>query len=281
MIFKLKFTALALLAFAAVSCNSNKKKVEASDNKDYSNFTRVGTLDTMQDKEMLPGNVKSVDEYVVIANKGLRYDMKEVTEGTAKTSLSLAGKANNHIKTSIKKTGSAYSDYDFVYKGNDLVYVESKETLGDEAVMYKYYFDKGNLFAAYKASRNINNSSSSDSRSASSEMNFEKTDIPAGKANELIEMEKAARQSFITIAPYKAKVVKNGEKYTAVTCYDGKEYTLEDKNGFLGKTFKEHPVEAGKFILVSLNGNIDAANKSISVQSGVYIASETGGADCF
>lgn len=274
MIFKLKFAAFALLTCIVVSCNSNKKKVEA-DNKDYSNFTRVGTIDTMQDKELLPGNIKSIDEYVVIANKGLRNDLREITEGASKTSVFIGGKANAHIKTSIKKMDAAYSNFDFIYKDGNLIYAESKEVAGSESVMYKYYFDKGNLFAVYKASVNSGDGKSSGGT------NFQKTDVPAGKAAELIEKEKQARQLFTTIAPYKAKVVKNGEKYSAVTCYDGKEYTLEDKNGFLGKTFKDHPVEAGKFILINLRGNIDATNKSISVQAGDYLASENSGADCF
>ena len=91
--FKIKFSSILFVALIALSCNSNKKKVEA-DGKDYSNFNRVGTVDTMQDKEVLPGNVKSIDAYVMTANKGLRADMRETNAGGQKGSITMSGKMN-------------------------------------------------------------------------------------------------------------------------------------------------------------------------------------------
>jgi hypothetical protein len=120
-----------------------------------------------------------------------------------------------------------------VYKDGKLLYAESKEVVGSESTLHKYYFDGNNLATVLKAVV-----IQGDDKSAGG-VNYQTIPVPAGKAAELISKSEMLKSDFSDVAPFKAKVIKNGEKYIATTCYDGKEFTLEDKNGYLGKTFKD------------------------------------------
>ena len=123
--FKINFSVLLVSALFAISCNSSKKNVENGDGKDYSNFNRVGSLDTMQDALVLPGNIKSIDAYVFTANKGLRNDMRESNEGGISKKLILGGKSNGLIRSSVNTTSPSSSNYSFYRKDGALIYAES------------------------------------------------------------------------------------------------------------------------------------------------------------
>lgn len=273
--FKLNFLLLLFISFVAFSCNSNKKKVSADNNKDYSNFNRVGTLDTMQDSEVLPGNVKSIDAYVMTANKGLRSDMKDVNIGGQKGQITMSGKMNLLIKTSVGTKGTNSSTKDFYFKDGSMIYAESKEFVNDVMTVYKYYFEGAKIITALKGAMSEGKDGSRGS------LKFEKIDVPTGKEAELVGIETKARQDFTNLIPYKAKVVKKGEAFVATTCYDGMEYAIEDKNFNIGKAFKDHPVAEGKFIIVEITGTKDAAKKTMNVTSVNYLYNEEGGFDCF
>jgi len=272
--FKLKFSLLLFVTFVAFSCNSNKKKVE-SDGKDYNNFNRVGSVDTMQDKDVLPGNVQSINAYVITANKGIRNELRETSESGSGKSIILGGKGSNFIKSSSRTSGSSNSSYDFYYKDNKLLFVESTEVIGQESVSYRYYFDGNNIATMMKGV------GMQGGKKSEGGVDYETVPVEAAKAAQLIALAEQNKVEFSKLPPYKAKVYKSGDKYTATTCYEGKEYMLVDKNGYLAKIFKDISVAEGKFVLINLRGTKSADMKTMEVQAGDFIASENGVIDCF
>ncbi|MFZ1227266.1 MAG: hypothetical protein WAQ83_04615, partial [Saprospiraceae bacterium] len=65
------------------------------------------------------------------------------------------------------------------------------------------------------------------------------------------------------------------------SCYDGIEYSLEDKNGSLGKTFKERGIEPGNYLMFNLNGVKNEDKKLITVGTGDIIPAVSGVSECF
>ena len=273
--FKINFSVLLVTALFAISCNSSKKNVENGDGKDYSNFNRVGSLDTMQDALVLPGNIKSIDAYVFTANKGLRNDMRESNEGGISKKLILGGKSNGLIRSSVNTTSPSSSNYSFYRKDGALIYAESKEVQSTETIFYKYYYN-GDKITDILIGKIVGRDDQSKGT-----LEWKKADLIPGKEAELKGIETNISTQFLKIPPYKGKVYKNADKFTFTSCYDGIEYSLEDKNGSLGKTFKERGIEPGNYLMFNLNGVKNEDKKLITVGTGDIIPAVSGVSECF
>ena len=272
---KFKFLFFIIAALAAVSCNSSKKNVEKDGSQDYSNFKRVGSVDTMQDAELMPGNIKQTDDYIKIANKGLVNELREVTDGGIRKTYSLGGKGNSIIKSSFATTTGNISSTEIYRKDGKLIYASAKEVIGSETKLYRYYFD-GNKLVNYL----VGTITAGDDKSSGG-LSFQTAAVPAGKEAEIKNLETEIRSRITTISPFEGKVTKKGDGYIMTTCFEDQEYKILDTKGFITKSFNDNKVEPGSFLIMTIRGTKDVQGKTISVEGVNNAISSTGITDCF
>jgi len=274
--FKLKFAGLAMFTLLLASCNSNKKSVDA-DSSDLSNLKRVGSVDTMQKKEVLPGNVASIDEYVRTIQKGMRADMKDIQNDPKYKSISLGGKNNSIIQTNIIYSNFEMNALKVIYKDDHIIYAESRSSGNDGMALLKYYFEGDKITTTLKSVIEKNG----DDRGKMN-MKFEKVDNIPGRDAQIISLEKEAKDKFLSQPPYKCKVSKVGEGFKAVTCYNGLELKVVDPNGFIVKSFRDHDLgENYKLQFIMITGNINEKEGKINVSNVIYQGMGAADADCF
>lgn len=273
---KLKIAGFAIFTLLLASCNSNKKSVEA-DGTDLSNLKRVGTVDTMQNKEVLPGNIASIDEYVRTIQKGMRADLKDFQNDPKYKSIALGGKNNSIIQTNITYSNFEMNSLKVIFKDDHIIYAESRTSGKDGMDIYKYYFEGDKITTTLKSIVD----KSGDDRGKMN-MRFEKIDNIPGRDAQIISLEKEAKDKFLSQPPYKCKVSRDGEGFKAVTCYNGLELKVIDPNGFIVKSFRDHDLgENYKLQFIMITGNINEKEGKISVSNITYQGMGAADADCF
>ncbi len=265
-----------MLALFMASCNSNKKSVEA-DGTDLSNFKRVGSVDTMQNKEVLPGNVASIDEYVRTTQKGMRSDLKDFQNDTKYKSIALGGKNNSILLTNITYSSFEMNSLKVFFKDDHIIYAESRNQGKDGMDIYKYYFEGDKVTTTLKSKVE-----KTDDERGKMNLKFEKIDNIPGRDAQIISLEKEAKTKFLSEAPFKCRVYKEGEGYKAITCYNGLELKVVDPNGFIVKSFRDHDLgENNKFQFIQVTGNINEKEGNITVSKIIYQGMGGANTDCF
>lgn len=275
--FRLKIAAFALLAIFAVSCNSNKKKVETEGGKlDLSKYSRVGNVDTSQEKEVLPGNVKSIDEYVATIRKSPRMDLKNFTGDPKFKSIAFGGKIDVHQLTNVVFSNYEINSINLCYKNDKIIYAETRANGKNGPELMKYYFENDRITTTMQGSVQ-----SSDPNTRGT-LELKVVENKPGMDAMILGLEKEINAKFLNSSPFKSKVYVDGQGYKAVTCYTGKELKVVDPNGFITRLFKENNVGTeSKFMFVSIEGSINEKDGKINVTGATFQGKDLGNSGCF